>query len=174
MQLRRRLRNGFQANLNYTFSKSLDDDYSLGGQGPTAPVSGGSSQVAQDWTHPEAQRGLSTFDQRHVLAVQLQYTTGMGLGRHTMLSGWKGAVYKEWTGAGQHQRGQWDAAHAHRSHRSSGNRLCEYCSRKLRDHDGLHSDSRALHQYLRVRGRRPRASSAMYGAMGSPVPINSR
>ena len=96
VQLRRRLRNGFQANLNYTFSKSLDDDYSLGGQGPS-PVSGGSPQVAQDWTHPSAQRGLSTFDQRHVLAVQLQYTTGMGLGGHTMLSGWKGAVYKEWT-----------------------------------------------------------------------------
>jgi hypothetical protein len=96
VQLRRRLRNGFQANLSYTFSKALDDDYSLGGQGPS-PVSGGSPQVVQDWTHPAAQRGLSTFDQRHVMALQLQYTTGMGLGGHTMMSGWRGAIYKEWT-----------------------------------------------------------------------------
>jgi hypothetical protein len=96
IQLRRRLRNGFSANVSYTYSKSLDDDYSLGGQGPV-PGAGGSPQVAQDWTHPEAQRGLSTFDQRNVLAAQMQYTTGMGLGGHTMLSGWEGLLYKEWT-----------------------------------------------------------------------------
>ena len=42
---------GLPANLNYTYSKSLDDDYSLGGQGPVV-TNGGSQQVAQDWTHP--------------------------------------------------------------------------------------------------------------------------
>ena len=99
MQLRRRLRSGFQANLSYTFSKSLDDDYSLGGQGPVTSgnSSSASPQVAQDWRNPGAQRGLSTFDQRHVLSLQMQYTTGMGLGGKSMMSGWKGALYKEWT-----------------------------------------------------------------------------
>jgi hypothetical protein len=95
------LRNGFQGNIIYTYSKALDDSYALGGQGPVASGTNGSSgvspQVAQDWTNPAAQRGLSTFDQRNVLNTQLQYTTGMGLGGHTMMSGWKGAVYKEWT-----------------------------------------------------------------------------
>jgi hypothetical protein len=95
-QLRRRLRNGFTANLNYTFSKSLDDDLSLGGQGPVV-TSGGSQQVAQDWHNPAGNRGLSTFDQRNVLSASLQYTTGMGIGGHTLLSGWRGLIYKEWT-----------------------------------------------------------------------------
>jgi hypothetical protein len=104
LALRRRLRSGFTAELRYTYSKSLDDDYSLGGQQGSVPgssgspgSSGGSPQISQDWLHPEAQRGLSTFDQRHVLSLTAQYTTGMGLGGHTMLSGWRGVMYKDWT-----------------------------------------------------------------------------
>jgi hypothetical protein len=102
IQLRRRLRNGFQGNLTYTFSKALDDAYALGGQGPStsgtiSQSSSSSGQIAQDWTHPNAQRGLSTFDQRHVLAVQLQYTTGMGMRGGTLLGGWRGLAYKEWS-----------------------------------------------------------------------------
>jgi len=93
LTLRRRLRSGLTANLTYTYSKSLDDDYQFGGGGST----GVSPLVAQDWQHPEAQRGLSTFDQRNVLNVSAQYTTGMGIGGKTLLSGWRGAAYKEWT-----------------------------------------------------------------------------
>jgi hypothetical protein len=96
VQLRRRLRNGLTANLTYTFSKALDDDLSLGGQGPVI-TSGGNQQVAQDWTNPAGNRGLSTFDQRNVLSASLQYTTGMGIGGGTLLSGWRGLIYKEWT-----------------------------------------------------------------------------
>jgi hypothetical protein len=95
--LRRRLRNGLTANLSYTFAKALDDDYSLGGGQGTANPQGGSPQVAQDWQHPENQRGLSTFDQRNVLNATLQYTTGMGIGGHTLMSGWRALAYKEWT-----------------------------------------------------------------------------
>jgi hypothetical protein len=97
VQLRRRLRNGLTANLSYTFAKALDDDYSLGGGQGTANPQGGSPQVAQDWQHPESQRGLSTFDQRNVLSATLQYTTGMGIGGHTLMSGWRALAYKEWT-----------------------------------------------------------------------------
>ena len=60
IELRRRLRNGFTARLLYTYAKSLDDDYSLSGQGSVT----NDSSVAQDWTNPSAQRGLSTTDQR--------------------------------------------------------------------------------------------------------------
>lgn len=103
LQLRRRLRNGLTATALYTFSKSLDDDYAYGGRGGAAAGEASqaetlSGQVSQDWLHPEAQRGLSTFDQRHLLSAQLQYTTGQGIGGRTLMSGWKGALYKEWTG----------------------------------------------------------------------------
>jgi trimeric autotransporter adhesin len=112
IQLRRRLHSGFTALLQYTFSKAIDDDASLGGQGavmptrsftaassgPGGPPQGGVSSplVAQNWLDLSAERSLSSFDQRHLLTLQTQYTTGMGLKGGTLLSGWKGALLKEW------------------------------------------------------------------------------
>ena len=108
-QLRRRLHSGFTASVLYTFSKSIDDATSLGGpvaatqssgaSGLGAPVAATQSSVAlvQDWLNLSGQRGLSTFDQRHLLNATVQYTTGMGMGGGTLMSGWKGRVYKEWT-----------------------------------------------------------------------------
>jgi len=96
LQLRRRLRAGLTSTLTYTFSKSIDDDSTIGGLG-AAGAGGGCSVCAQDWTNLRGQRGLSNFDQRHVLSFQWQYSTGMGLGGKTLLTGWKGKLYKEWT-----------------------------------------------------------------------------
>jgi hypothetical protein len=90
LQLRRRLRNGFTANLQYTFAKSIDDS-ALGGRGQ------GSYLIAQNWLDLSAERALSSFDQRHSATVQVQYTTGMGIGGGMLLSGWKGTLLKEWT-----------------------------------------------------------------------------
>jgi trimeric autotransporter adhesin len=117
LQLRRRLRNGLSATLLYTFSKSLDDAAALGGQGASSnsqtagaqnsfSAPGGSSgtaalAIAQNWLDLRAERGLSSFDQRHLLSLQMQYTTGMGLGGGTLLSGWKGRFLKDWTFATQ-------------------------------------------------------------------------
>jgi hypothetical protein len=56
-----------------------------------------SPAIAQNWLRLGAERGLSTFDQRHLLNVQAQYTTGMGIGGKTLMSGWKGTALKEWT-----------------------------------------------------------------------------
>ena len=53
--------------------------------------------IAQNWLDLSAERGLSTFDQRHLLSLQMQYTTGMGIGGKTLMSGWKGTLFKEWT-----------------------------------------------------------------------------
>jgi hypothetical protein len=92
IQLRRRLHNGFTASALYTFSKSIDDDSSFGGQGA---ATGGS--VAQNWKDLSSERGLSTFDQRHLLNTTVQYTTGMGMGGGSLLAGWRGLLYKEWT-----------------------------------------------------------------------------
>ncbi len=106
LQLRRRLRSGFAASMTYTYSKSIDDDAYLGGQGH-AIASGGATQsaslstpsaaVAQNWLNPRAERALSTFDQRQLLNLQAQYTSGQGLEGGTLLGGWRGKALKEWT-----------------------------------------------------------------------------
>ncbi len=131
VQLRRRLRSGFTASLLYTFSKSIDDDAFLGGQGhvlagnQSAAPSGGqgsgqgsgggsgqgspgttatttqsassSPSIAQNWLNLHAERSLSSFDQRHLLNLQAQYTTGEGLRGGTLMGGWPGRLLKEWT-----------------------------------------------------------------------------
>jgi len=118
IQLRRRLHNGLTGTLQYTFSKSIDDDAALGGQGASAtgqnhptgapPETSASSTagppnfaIAQNWRDLSADRGLSTFDQRHLLSLLMQYTTGMGTRGGTFLSGWKGSLFKEWSVATQ-------------------------------------------------------------------------
>jgi len=108
LQLRRRLRSGFMASLNYTYSKSIDDDATLGGQGYvtasqqsenaiSGSASSSSASIAQNWLDPRAERGLSTFDQRNLVNLSAQYTSGEGLGGGTLMSGWSGRLLKEWT-----------------------------------------------------------------------------
>jgi len=109
-QLRRRLRSGFAATLAYTFAKSIDDDAYLGGAGHTTASSGGQAQsasltypsaaIAQNWLDPRAERSLSNFDQRQLVNLQAQYTSGQGLGGGTLLGGWRGRALKEWTVTG--------------------------------------------------------------------------
>ena len=116
VQLRRRLRSGFTASLLYTYSKSIDDDAYLGGQGhvvATQSQSEDSSEastnapgqtaapptptIAQNWLDLRAERALSTFDQRHLLNLRAQYTSGEGLGGGTLMGGWPGRLLKEWS-----------------------------------------------------------------------------
>jgi hypothetical protein len=103
LQLRRRLRNGFTASMQYTFSKSIDDDAQLGGQGH---ISAGdqnensttaAAAIAQNWRDLHAERALSTFDQRHLFNFQVQYTSGEGIGGGDLMKGWAGRLFKEWT-----------------------------------------------------------------------------
>ena len=89
IQLRRRLHSGFTANLQYTFAKAIDDS-NAGGRGVGA-------LIAQNWLDLSAERGLSASDQRHLLNFTMQYTTGQGIGGGSLLSGWRGAILKEWT-----------------------------------------------------------------------------
>ena len=103
LQIRRRLRSGFTARVDYTWAKAMDDDAEIGAPGHSTTATAGAGQngaarsVAQNWQDLRAERGLSTFDQRHLLDVQLQYTTGMGMGGRTLMSGWRGRLLKEWT-----------------------------------------------------------------------------
>jgi hypothetical protein len=88
-QLRRRLHSGIAGQLSYTFAKAIDNA-ALSGRGQPAVT-------AQDWLNLSGERGLSSFDQRHLLNAQMQYTTGMGLRGGTLVGGWKGRLFKDWT-----------------------------------------------------------------------------
>jgi hypothetical protein len=90
LQLRRRFHGGVAASLQYMFSKAIDNA-ALGGRGQ------GSAVIAQNWLDLSAERGLSSFDQRHTVSIQSQYSTGVGVHGGAMLTGWKGAIVKGWT-----------------------------------------------------------------------------
>jgi len=94
VQLRRRLRNGLGATVQYTLAKSTDNAAAFGG----ASLTGAS--VAQNWLDLDAERGRSSFDQRHLVTAQVQYTTGSGVTGGTLLDGTKGRLLKDWTLAG--------------------------------------------------------------------------
>jgi hypothetical protein len=85
VELRRRQRNGFQASVQYTYAKAIDD----------AGLGGGT--VAQNWLDRRAERALSNFDQRHQVVVQGQYTSGMLTRVGGFWDGWRGKLLKEWT-----------------------------------------------------------------------------
>jgi hypothetical protein len=91
LMLRRRLHNGFTSQLTYTYSKSIDDD-GISTQGTSA-----GSLTAQNWLDLRSERALSNFDQRHLLNLTAQYTSGMGLKGGTLMGGWKGPLLKDWT-----------------------------------------------------------------------------
>src|SRR6266568_5554020 len=113
VQLRRRLHNCLSGSLQYTYASAFDNASILGGQGTTLPTQAtpsdpfapgtsaqntGAPSVAQNWRDLAAERGRSSYNQRHLLNLQLQYTTGMGTGGGTLMRGWKGSFFKEWTG----------------------------------------------------------------------------
>jgi len=91
IQLRRRLRNGLGASVQYTLAKATDNAAAFGG----ASLTGAS--IAQDWLDLEAERGRSSFDQRHLVTAQVQYTTGAGVTGGTLMDGTKGRLLKDWT-----------------------------------------------------------------------------
>src|SRR5207249_1919531 len=98
-QLRRRLRSGFTATTQYTYSKAFDNAPLMAGGIVTANQGG--PAIAQNWLDLSAERARSSFDQRHQFSVQTQYTTGVGVRGGALLGGWKGALFKEWTVASQ-------------------------------------------------------------------------
>ncbi len=103
LQLRRRLRSGFTATVQYTYAKSIDNDAELGGQGHVTTSAFGETPptatptVAQNWLDLRAERSRSTFDQRHLLTLNMQYSSGVGMHGGTLFGGWRGRALKDWT-----------------------------------------------------------------------------
>jgi len=91
IQLRRRLRRGFTAEVTYTYSKAIDN----------AALAGAGFLTAQNWLDLRAERSRSNFDQRHVIGFQTQYTTGATSGMGFLTTGKTGAFFREWTFASQ-------------------------------------------------------------------------
>lgn len=89
IQLRRRLRRGFTAEMQYTWAKAIDNA-ALGGVG---------FLTAQNWLDLRAERARSNFDQRHLITAQMQYTSSasafgaFGIGPTSRLA----AFLREWT-----------------------------------------------------------------------------
>jgi hypothetical protein len=91
IEIRRRLRNGFTSTVRYTLAKATDNASSFTG----AALAG--SAFAQDWRDLDAEHAPSNFDQRHLMTVQVQYTTGVGVSGGALLTGVAGALVKGWT-----------------------------------------------------------------------------
>jgi hypothetical protein len=91
--IRRRLYAGFTATVQYTIAKSTDDAATFSNN-ITRPTS---LAIAQNWLDLGAERGPSSFDQRHLLSVQAQYSTGVGVTGGTLVDGFWGTLYKDWT-----------------------------------------------------------------------------
>jgi hypothetical protein len=94
-QLRRRLRNGLAASVQYTLAKATDNAPAFTG------VNLAGSAIAQDWRNLDAEQAPSSFDQRHQVVAQFQYTTGLGLGGGALIDGMKGRLFKGWTVSSQ-------------------------------------------------------------------------
>jgi len=108
LQLRRRLRKGLTATLQYVYAKSIDNDSMLGGMGyvssssssissAQADSSASNGTIAQNWLDLRAERSRSSFDQRHLVNLTFQYTTGMGWRENAFFSGWRATMLKQWT-----------------------------------------------------------------------------
>ena len=87
----RRFRSGLSGNLLYVYSHAIDDAAGVGGRGQAG------SSLTQNWLDLDAERSDSSFDQRHRLTGSMQFSTGQGMHGGALLSGWRGAMFKDWT-----------------------------------------------------------------------------
>jgi trimeric autotransporter adhesin len=88
LQARQRFRRGVSMIASYTFSKSIDDSSTFGGAGNT---------VAQNWLDLAAERGLSSFDHRHVFSLSWVLTSPVGeAGSHFAPDSVSGRLLKDW------------------------------------------------------------------------------
>jgi trimeric autotransporter adhesin len=100
-RLTRRFQKGMSVNALYTYSKSIDNASSFGG---------GVSVVAQNDLNLRAERGLSSFDQRHVLKLNYLVLSPLGdEGAPIRVKGPVGLLFRNWAfnGGIQAQSGGW-------------------------------------------------------------------
>ena len=93
VQLRKRMRHGMAAQGTYVFSKSIDNASSIGG---------GAVIVAQNDLDLAAERGLSSFDQRHKFTGNFTYELPFGTGKKWLNNngGWLENAFGDWLWSG--------------------------------------------------------------------------
>jgi hypothetical protein len=88
LRLRRRLTKGLAMGATYTLSRSIDD---------ASSVAGGGGTVAQNDRDLAAERGLSSFDQRHRFAGDFTIELPFGANKRWLNSGAAAAALGNWT-----------------------------------------------------------------------------
>jgi hypothetical protein len=88
LRVRKRLTHGFGASATYTLSKSVDDASSIGGAGEVV--------VAQNDRDLGAERGLSSFDQRHRFSGDFTLELPFGANKRWFVSGAPTAIFGNW------------------------------------------------------------------------------
>jgi trimeric autotransporter adhesin len=88
VRIRKRLAHGIGLNATYVYSKSIDDASSIGGEGGLV--------VVQNPFDLPAQRGLSTFDQRHKFTGAWTYDLPFGDNRRFLQKGALSHVFGGW------------------------------------------------------------------------------
>jgi len=92
MRLTRRFQKGVSVNAFYTWAKSIDNASTFGG---------GGAVVAQNDKDLSAERGLSSFDQRHSLSISYVLTSPVGDSAALIpAQGWSGRLLRDWTLSG--------------------------------------------------------------------------
>ena len=79
---RKRLQRGIALGATYTYSHSIDNASSIGGNGGTGTV------VAQNWQNLLAEESNSSFDIRHQLTGNFLYELPFGPDEHWLNTGW--------------------------------------------------------------------------------------
>ena len=90
-RVRKRMAKGIGLSAQYIYSKSIDDASSIGG---------GGSVVAQDAFDISADRGLSSFDQRHKFTGNWIYDLPIGENRYFSPKGAMGRIFGAWQWSG--------------------------------------------------------------------------
>jgi hypothetical protein len=80
----RRLHSGIALSAFYTYSHSIDDASSIGGNGGTGLT------VVQNWQNPLAEESNSSFDIRHQVNGTFLYELPFGPDTHLLTTGWAG------------------------------------------------------------------------------------
>ena len=91
LRVRKRTSHGFGGGFSYTYGKSIDDASSIGG---------GTAVVAQNDQDLAAERGLSSFDRRHLLAADWLLELPIGPGRKWLREGALASIIGGWVWTG--------------------------------------------------------------------------
>jgi hypothetical protein len=87
-QLGRNMASGFSASLSLQTSRVLDN---------SSISQTGAGSVAQNWRNLNAEWATTALVPKAQLGANWQYSTGQGKAGGTLLKGWRGVVFKDWT-----------------------------------------------------------------------------